>query len=80
MNPECPNCGSTSNRRIARKKDLKHRVMYLFGYFPWECVDCQRSFFSKVRYRRSNRHPQGEVYLDTPKTPRVKPGSEERHT
>jgi hypothetical protein len=80
MNPECPHCGSTSNRRVARKKTFKHRWMYFFGRFPWECLDCQQRFFSKIRYSKSKRHPQGEVYLGTPKPPRVKPGSEERHS
>jgi hypothetical protein len=81
MNPACPHCGSTSNRRIARKKNLKHRVLYFFRLFPWECLSCQQIFFSQIRYSRSHRHPQGEVYIeDSSKQPRVKPGSEERHS
>jgi hypothetical protein len=80
MNPECPRCGSTSNRRITRKKTLKHRVMHFFGLYPWECLNCQKFFFSQSRHSRSGRHPQGEVYLDSSKPQRVKSGSEESHS
>jgi hypothetical protein len=52
--------------------------MYFFGLFPWECVDCQRRFFSARRYSRKERHPAGEVYIGGKKSPAVKPGSEER--
>jgi len=54
--------------------------MYFFGLFPWECVDCQKRFFSSKRYLRAKRHPAGEVYTGTKKTQNVKPGSEESHS
>jgi len=54
--------------------------MYFFGLFPWECVDCQKRFFSAKRYSRARRNAAGEVYTGTTKAPSVKPGSEESHT
>jgi len=54
--------------------------MYLFGMFPWECVDCQKRFFSSKRYSRSRRHPAGEIYTGTERTPKVKSGSKESHS
>ena len=55
--------------------------MFFFGLFPWECLSCEELFFSKIRHSRSRRHPQGEVYIEgSSKPPRVKPGSEERHS
>jgi hypothetical protein len=77
MNPECPKCESNSTRRVARSKPLKDRLMYFFGMFPWECVDCHERFFSSKRYSRSKRNSMGEVYTDATSAPAVKPGSEE---
>jgi hypothetical protein len=51
--------------------------MYFFGMFPWECVDCQKHFFSSKRYSRAKRHALGEVYTGPEMTPKVKPGAEE---
>ncbi len=78
MNPECPQCESSSTRRRPRTHSLSDRLMYFFGLFPWECVDCQWRFFSARRYSRKERHPAGEVYIGGKKSPAVKPGSEER--
>ena len=80
MNPYCPKCDSTSTRRTPRSKSLGHRFMYLVGYFPWECLTCQKRFYSSTRYARSKRNPLGEVYTGSEQTPTVKPGSEERHS
>jgi len=77
MNPECPKCESTSTRRRSRTKTLGHRLMYFFGMFPWECVDCQKRFFSSKRYSRSKRHAMGEIYTGTEMAPKVNPGAEE---
>lgn len=77
MNPECPKCEVGSTRRIARRKSLRDRFMYFFGYFPWECVECHNRFFNRKRYSRSKRHPLGEVYTGSNSKPAVKPGSEE---
>jgi hypothetical protein len=54
--------------------------MYFFGLFPWECLTCQKHFFSSTRHSRTKRHPAGEVYTGKEKTPTVKPGSEESHS
>ena len=54
--------------------------MYFFGFFPWECVDCQKRFFHSKRRVRSKRHPQGEIYTESSAKPAVKPGSEESHS
>jgi len=81
MNPDCPKCergGST--RRIPRTKTLGHRFMYFFGLFPWECLTCQEKFYSRVRYSRSKRHAQGEVYTESSRNPAVKPGAEKIHS
>jgi hypothetical protein len=51
--------------------------MYIFGMFPWECVDCRKRFFSSKRYSRSKRNSTGEVYTGANSAPAVKPGSEE---
>ena len=80
MNPECPKCDSTSTRRRARAKSLSHRLMFLMGFFPWECLTCQRIFFSRKRYARTKRHPLGEIYTGPESRPSVKPGSEEGHS
>jgi hypothetical protein len=77
MNPECPHCDGNSTRRVARSKSLRDRLMYFFGYFPWECVDCREKFFDHKRYVRSKRHPMGEVYIESNTRPTAKPGSEE---
>ncbi len=77
MAPNCPKCDSTSTRRIARKKSLSHRLMYFLGRFPWECLSCQKFFFSRKRYTRALRSSMGEVYTGTIPRPTVKPGSEE---
>jgi hypothetical protein len=52
--------------------------MHIFGFYPWECLTCQKQFFSSTRYVRSSRHPGGEVYTDTTSTPVVNPGGKER--
>lgn len=80
MNPECPHCDGESTRRVARSKSLRDRLMYFFGYFPWECVDCREKFFDRKRHVRAKRHPQGEVYIESGNRPVVKPGSEESHS
>lgn len=80
MNPECPKCEGESTRRVGRTKSLRDRFMYFFGFFPWECVDCQKRFFNRKRHVRSKRHPQGEVYTESSAKPAVKPGSEESHS
>lgn len=80
MNPECPDCEAGSTRRIPRTKSLGHRFMYLFGLFPWECLTCQRKFYSSVRHSRTKRHALGEVYTGSSRKPVVKPGSEESHS
>jgi hypothetical protein len=54
--------------------------MYFFGFFPWECMNCQERFFNRKRYVRSKRHPLGEVYTESSSRPVVKPGSEESHS
>ena len=80
MNPECPKCEGDSTRRVTRTKSLRDRFMYFLGLFPWECVDCQKRFFSRKRYVRSKRHALGEVYTESIPRPGVKPGSEEIHS
>jgi hypothetical protein len=80
MRPECPKCEGDSTRRVARTKSLRDRVMYFFGFFPWECVNCREKFFNRKRYFRSERHPMGEVYTESGPRPVVKPGSEESHS
>jgi hypothetical protein len=80
MTPECPKCASTSARRRSRSKSLKHQLMFLLGRFPWECLNCQRHFFSTIRYSRSRRHAQGEVYVGSKPAASVAPGTLERHT
>jgi len=80
MNPECPKCESTSTRRRSRAKTLAHRLMYIFGMFPWECVDCQKRFFSSKRYSRSKRHSMGEIYTGSEPRRRVDPVSKESHS
>jgi len=80
MTPECPKCASTSTRRRSRAKSLSNRFMYLLGQFPWECLNCQRRFFSGIRYVRSRRNPQGEVYFGSEATPHVNPGTQKHHT
>ena len=77
MNPECPRCEGNSTRRVARKKAFRDRLMYFFGYFPWECVDCHEKFFNRKRYVRTKRHPLGEIYTESGPRQVVKPGSEE---
>ena len=79
MTPECPRCASTSTRRRARLKSIGHRLMFLLGKYPWECLNCQRHFFDSTRYSQSPRHPQGEVYIGTTRPPKVRPGSKESH-
>ena len=80
MSAECPKCESTSTRRRARTKTLGHRLMYLFGLFPWECLTCQQLFFSSKRHSRKMRHPLGEIYTGNERTPAVNPGAEEGHS
>jgi hypothetical protein len=80
MNPECPTCQSNSTRRRSRTRSFKDRLMYFIGMYPWECVDCQKRFFSTRRYNRSGRHALGEIYTGSKPTPKVKPGSEERRS
>jgi len=80
MNPECPKCESNSTRRRARAKSLTHRFMYLMGMFPWECMTCQKIFFSRTRYARTRRHPLGEIYTETTSAPTVKSGAEKSHS
>jgi len=77
MNPECPKCESNSTRRVARTKPVKDRIMYFFGMFPWQCVDCHERFFSNKRYPRSKRNAMGEVYTGSGSSRTVRPGSEE---
>lgn len=77
MNPECPKCDGASTRRMARTKSLRDRIMYFFGFFPWECVECREKFFNRKRYVRSRRHSLGEVYTESNARPAVNPGSEE---
>ena len=77
MNPECPKCEGNSSRRVSRTKSLRDRIMYFFGLFPWECVDCQARFFHRKRYVCVKRHPLGEVYRESHSRQTVKPGSEE---
>jgi hypothetical protein len=77
MNPECPNCDATSTRRLSRGKSLRNRFRYFFGFFPWECLNCQEQFFSSTRNSRSGRHPLGEVYTDAAPRPVAGKGSKE---
>jgi hypothetical protein len=80
MTPECPKCESTSTRRRTRTKTLGHNLMFFLGKYPWECLTCQKRFFSTERSSNTKRHPLGEVYLGGERPPRVKPGSEESHS
>jgi len=80
MTPECPKCASTSVRRRSRAKSMSHQFMFFLGRYPWECLNCQRHFFSTIRYSRSRRHAQGEVYVSAEPTSPTAPGSRERPT
>jgi len=80
MAPNCPKCDSSSTRRIARKKSLSHRFMYFLGRFPWECLSCQKIYFSRKRYTRALRSSIGEIYRGATPRPQVKPGSKESHS
>jgi hypothetical protein len=76
MHPDCPKCKSPSTRRIARIESLRHRIMFFFGKFPWECVTCKAKFFDAERYSRK-RNKNGEVYTGTKRVRKMKPGAEE---
>ena len=62
MRPVCKRCGSASTRRTRRLPRLIHRIRYLFGFYPWECINCHHQFFSRQRHPRGERSPGGEVY------------------
>ena len=63
MRPTCPKCTSGSTRRNRRNASLKHKVMYLLGRFPWECLTCEKRFFDPMRYAKSTRGSHGEIYF-----------------
>lgn len=52
----CPGCGSEYLRRVRREGFIRKRVYAYFGYFPWECAICRKTFMLRVRGKR--RHPQ----------------------
>ena len=60
----CPECHSTVSTRH-RRKGLLHKFFFpLFGYFPWECSDCQTVYLRKSRGPSGTRSAaQGEVSL-----------------
>ncbi len=47
----CPSCGSGALRRNAREGFLENRVLNLFGYYPWECADCRKKTYLRLRYK-----------------------------
>jgi ribosomal protein L37AE/L43A len=52
MNPECPRCDATTTRRVERSQSIWQSLKALFGYYPWECLACQKRFFDNNRFMR----------------------------
>jgi len=51
----CPACGSDALRRNAREGFLENRILNLFGYYPWECADCRKKTYLRLRYKRGSK-------------------------
>ena len=59
----CPRCGS---QRTSRQKrvGLLQGVMGNFGFFPWECGACRKSFMAKSRGKlKRRRRAEGEIHV-----------------
>ena len=48
----CPKCGNCDLRRRVRAGLLQKCVFPLFGYYPWECLSCRKTWMRRVRGRR----------------------------
>ena len=51
----CPACGYNPIRRVARVGFLQKNVYPLFGYFPWICSACKKTFILHKRRERKRR-------------------------
>ena len=52
----CPGCSSPYLRRVRREGFMRKRVYAYFGYFPWECAICRKTFMLRVRGKRTRHH------------------------
>jgi hypothetical protein len=43
-------------RRMGRKGFMQYFVYPFFGYFPWQCLDCEETVLLKIRYKRKKKH------------------------
>lgn len=64
MHPICTRCNSAATRRVRRRKNFMDRLRHFFGYYPWECMDCQMRFYSQKRQRVGERSLHGEIYVE----------------
>jgi ssDNA-binding Zn-finger/Zn-ribbon topoisomerase 1 len=46
---ECPKCHYANVYRMQRKGFLQTSVYPLFGYFPWECGKCRKTYMLPAR-------------------------------
>lgn len=63
----CPECGGDRPRRLERKGFLQTQIYALFGYFPWLCTDCKKTFMTRKRYRRKSKSKEEYVARESGK-------------
>jgi len=51
----CPECHQVSMHRVRRSGFLENWILPKFGYYPWECPNCEIKKILKARGRRMHR-------------------------
>ena len=46
----CPKCHRSRLSRTARKGFWQNRIMAWFGYYPWKCRSCRKTFMIRKRH------------------------------
>jgi hypothetical protein len=56
----CPTCNAGHPYRIKRRGWIRRKFLPFFGYYPWFCPLCKKSFVMRRRY--SERYSRNREY------------------
>jgi DNA-directed RNA polymerase subunit RPC12/RpoP len=54
----CPECHEISMHRVSRSGFLETKILSRFGYYPWECPNCEIKRLLRARGTRKHRDKQ----------------------
>jgi hypothetical protein len=72
----CPQCGNRDLRRRVRAGLRQKCIFPIFGYYPWECLSCRKTWMLRARGRRAFRRIWDEFDLESEAVPAVARSSE----